>query len=209
MGKHAVCRGVPWIYPSWTSWTCEVGAEALDHLDIDDVMMDGADWKRGMQDGRQTEDRRQGGDFVCPAVRNTRIRANGQLVSHVFRVLGDNGGPLLGGTALNGGAHWGTLCLPLAQGTGPRRRGALSVRGTPPLPPLPPPKSPVSVLARREGGAKRNRVHLSRPFFFIFHFPSPFFSPPDPAFASSVKLAVALSPCSGSKSISCPGLCLS
>lgn len=177
MGKHAVCRGVPWIYPSWTSWTCEVGAEALDQLDIDDVMMDGADNKRGMQDGRQTEDRRQGGDFVCPAVRNTRIRANGQLVSHVFRVLGDNGGPLLGGTALNGGAHWGTLCLPLAQGTGPRRRGALSVRGAPPLPPLPPQKSPVSVLARRGREVPKGiECTYLVPFssFSIFHLP---FSP--------------------------------
>lgn len=115
----------------------------------------------------------QTGRRLCTAARNTRIRAIGQVVSHVFRVPGDNGGPLLGGTALKGWSalgKLGTLCLPLAQGTGPPRRGALSVRGAPPFPP----QSPRPLLWRDYGGAQRNRGHLSRPFssFSIFHPPS-------------------------------------
>lgn len=148
----------------------------------------------------------QTGRRLCMAARNTRIRAIGQVVSHVFRVPGDNGGPLLGGTALKGWSalgKLGTLCLPLAQGTGPPRRGALSVRGAPPSPP----KSPASVVARLGRCPEESRALISS-LFFIFHFPFsiPLLSPPHPAFASLVKLAAALSPCSGSKSISCPGL---
>lgn len=138
--------------------------------------------QRGMQDRRQKADSRQGGDFVCPAARNTRIEQTGKS-SCTFSAYSEiMGGPLLGGTALNGGAHWGTLWLPLAQGTGPRRRGALSVRGAPPPSPQ---KSPASVLARlgRCQWKGNESTYLRRPFFqsSSFQFPSPFSSTPSPS----------------------------
>lgn len=126
--------------------------------------------QRGMQDRRQKADSRQGGDFVCPAARNTRIEQTGKS-SRTFSAYSEIiGGPLLGGTALNGGAHWGTLWLPLAQGTGPRRRGALSVRGAPP--PLSPKVPGLCFGATREVPMERKREHLSASSLFsIFQFP--------------------------------------
>lgn len=164
--------------------------------------MDGVD-KRGMQDGKAACPDRQGGDFVW--LRGIRVsEQSGKSSRTFFRVLGDNGGPLLGGTALKGWSalgKLGTLCLPLAQGTGPLRRGALSVRGGPPSPPKVP---GLCFGATREVPKGIEGTYLVP--FLHFPFSIPLLSPPHPAFASFVKLAVALSPCSGSKSISCPGL---
>lgn len=177
-------NGETCIHPSWT---CGTGAEAvhrLDNLDIDDVMGDTwTAWRAWTTwNARSKAESRQGGDFVCPAARNTRIEQTGKS-SRTFSAYSEIiGGPLLGGTALNGGAHWGTLWLPLAQGTGPRRRGALSVRGAPPPSPQ---KSPASVLARlgRCQWKGNESTYLRRPFFqsSSFQFPSPFSSTPSPS----------------------------
>ena len=100
------------------------------------------------------------------------------------------GGPLLGGTALNGGAHWGgpSGCQWPRRPAGPRRCGALSVRGAPPFKVRGGPKSPASVLARLGPKTIEDRGgHLSASsLLLLFPVPVPSLSsPPHPAFASS------------------------
>jgi len=94
------------------------------------------------------------------------------------------GGPLLGGTALNGGAHWGgpSGCQWPRRPAGPRRCGALSVRGAPPFKVRGGPKSPASVLARLGPKTIEDRGgHLSASsLLLLFPVPVPSLSSPLP-----------------------------
>lgn len=179
-------NGETCIHPSWT---CGTGAEAvhrLDNLDIDDVMGDTwTPWRawttwnaRSKAEGRQ----QTGWGLCMPGCPEYAYRANGQVVSHVFRVLGDNGRATAGRYSPE---RWSALGNPLAA-TGPGNGSAPARRPIRPWRPSPSPqKSPASVLARlgRRQWKGNESTYLRRPFFqsSSFQFPSPFSSTPSPS----------------------------
>lgn len=167
-------NGETCIHPSWT---CGTGAEAvhrLNNLDIDDVMGDTwTAWRawttwnaRSKAEGRQ----QTGWGLCMPGCPEYAYRANGQVVLHVFRVLGDNGRATAGRYSPE---RWSALGNPLAA-TGPGNGSAPARRPIRPWRPPPfPPKVPgLCFGATREVPMERKREHLSASSLFsIFQFP--------------------------------------